>query len=510
MCDANGQFTYVNPTAVRTMKYAEGELIGRHFLSLIRPGLPAQVGEVYARQMVDRTPNTYLEFPSVTKTGETIWVSQHVQLLFEGETITGAQAIARNITRQKDTEDRLRRSEARYRSLIQGAAYGIYRTNADGRLLQVNPALVAMVGYDSAEELLAAGEMTAVYQDPAVRRELIEQCRTSGRLDGVEVLWKRKDGTPLTVQLSARTVRDETDNVSEFEVIAEDVSERRRLEDQLRQAQKIEAVGQLAGGIAHNFNNLLTAILGYTELLIARPDTTAAARADLEEIQKAGQRATVLTGQLLTFSRKQVPTPEEIDLNRTVGELQHMLRRVMREDITLTCDLAATPALIRVDPSEIEQAILNLVLNARDALPGGGHIRIQVAHVETSQPFVQGSQVFPPGEYVRLAVTDDGSGIAPDVLPAPVRAVLHDQSRGQRDGPRVGVGVRDRSAQQRVHLGRQRRREGHDVRVALSAAASIRARSRRRTGRRRQCGERTPRPRARFFSSKTRTRCARS
>ena len=416
-CDSAGLFTYVNPTAVRVMRYGEGELVGLHFLTLIRPDYRNQVGEAYARQLRERTPNTYLEFPALTKTGETIWVGQHVQLLHDDKRVVGVQAIARDITRQKEAEERLRRSEARYRSLIQGAAYGIYRTNDRGRLLQVNPALVAMLGYDSADELLALGETTTLFQDPAIRDRLMEECRQSGQIDGVEVLWKRKDDTRLTVRLSARAVRGEPDSVDEFQVMAEDVSERQRLEDQLRQAQKIEAVGQLAGGIAHNFNNLLTAILGYTELLLARLNTDDADRADLEEIRKAGERATALTGQLLAFSRKKAPMPEDIDLNSTVTELQEMLRRVVREDITLTCDFAPTPALIRIDPNEIEQVILNLALNARDALPAGGHIRLEVAHAHSSEALNPNSQLLPPGEYVRLSVSDDGAGIAPGVRP---------------------------------------------------------------------------------------------
>ena len=172
-CDGTGQFTYVNPTAVRTMRYEEGELVGRHFLTLIRPDYRDYVGEAYARQLLERTPNTYLEFPAVTKTGDTIWVGQHVQLVCDGEKVVGVHAIARDITRQKKAEDLLRDSEARYRSLIQGAAYGIYRTNEQGRLFEVNPALVAILGYDSADDLLAVGDMTMIYDDPAIRRRLI-------------------------------------------------------------------------------------------------------------------------------------------------------------------------------------------------------------------------------------------------------------------------------------------------------------------------------------------------
>jgi CheY-like chemotaxis protein len=180
------------------------------------------------------------------------------------------------------------------------------------------------------------------------------------------------------------------------------------------QSEKIESVGRLAGGIAHDFNNLLTAILGYTELLISHRAAADPDRADLEEIQKAGQRAASLTQQLLAFSRKQVLMPKDVDLNQTVAELKSMLTRLIREDITLSCELADQPATVRIDPAQIEQAILNLVLNARDALPAGGHIRLEVACVRRSQVDVPSDLQSMAGDYVRLRVVDDGVGIAPE------------------------------------------------------------------------------------------------
>jgi two-component system cell cycle sensor histidine kinase/response regulator CckA len=190
-------------------------------------------------------------------------------------------------------------------------------------------------------------------------------------------------------------------------------TERRALEERLTHLEKMESIGRLAGGIAHDFNNLLTAILGYTELLLTNRPADDPDRSALEEIQKAGQRAASLTQQLLAFSRKQVLQPQEVDLNQTVQRLQSMLTRLIREDITLMCDVADEPALVKIDPAQIEQAILNLVLNARDALPAGGWIRIDVA-------LLQAPDVVPPPDmaaadaYVRLRVRDNGVGVSPD------------------------------------------------------------------------------------------------
>jgi two-component system, cell cycle sensor histidine kinase and response regulator CckA len=199
--------------------------------------------------------------------------------------------------------------------------------------------------------------------------------------------------------------------------IARDITDRRQLEERLMQSEKIESVGRLAGGIAHDFNNLLTAILGYTELLISHHAEADPDRADLEEIQKAGQRAAALTQQLLAFSRKQVLMPKDVDLNQTVSGLKNMLGRLIREDITLTCELARQPATVKVDPTQIEQAILNLVLNARDALPAGGHIRLEVASVRRSQVDVPPDMQSMASDYVRLRVVDNGVGISPEARP---------------------------------------------------------------------------------------------
>jgi len=191
-----------------------------------------------------------------------------------------------------------------------------------------------------------------------------------------------------------------------------DTTARRALEERVTHLEKMESIGRLAGGIAHDFNNLLTAILGYTELLLSnRPDDDPD-RSALEEIQKAGQRAASLTHQLLAFSRKQVLLPQVVDLNQTVLGLQTMLTRLIREDIRLMCDVADKPALVRIDPTQIEQAILNLVLNARDALPAGGWIRIDVACLRPAD-VERPPDMAAADAYVRLRVSDNGVGIAP-------------------------------------------------------------------------------------------------
>jgi PAS domain S-box-containing protein len=403
----------VNPTAARVMQYDEGELVGRHFMTLIRHEDRTRAGDVYTRQLIERTPNTYFEFAAVTKRGDTVWLGQHVQLVYEGDTIVGVQAIARDITRQKTIEEQFRRSEARYRSLIQGAAYGIYRTTMDGTILDANPALAALLGYDSAEELMALN-MSAVYRKPSERAQIIERHRRdSVAVAGLDVNWKRKDGTPIVVRITARVV-DFEDGVSCFEGIVEDITAKRSFEEQLRQAQKMEAVGRLARGVAHDFNNVLAAILGCAELLAIRLEAGDPSRTEAEEIQKAAARGANLTRQLLAFSRRQPLEPQPLDLHAIVRGVDSMLAR-LTENIELHIHTPGPPPIARVESGQIEQVLLNLVVNARDAMPDGGTIDIVVEAVDLDERGVQAYPGMPPGRYGLIAVRDTGCGIAPDM-----------------------------------------------------------------------------------------------
>jgi two-component system cell cycle sensor histidine kinase/response regulator CckA len=320
----------------------------------------------------------------------------------------------RDDTARSRAREALEQSEANYRSLIQHAAYGIYRTSADGTFLDVNPALVAMLGYDKAEEVLALGHATAVCRDPATHAALMEQYRLSSGVSGVEIDWKRRDGTLLTVRLSGRAVFDWRGALDGFEVMAEDVTERRRLEDQLRQAQKMEAVGQLAGGIAHDFNNLLTGILGYTDMIMEQLGPAVPIWLDLQEIRRQAERGATLTQQLLAFSRKQVLRLTSVDLNSVVEEVEQVLRRVIGDHVEVRSQLGAETRPIRADAAQLEHALLNLALNARDAMPGGGPLVIETAMLRLDRPVSSVDALIPPGSYATLIVRDTGSGMDAD------------------------------------------------------------------------------------------------
>ena len=320
-----------------------------------------------------------------------------------------ADGIAVGIERKR-AEEALARSETTYRSLVEDSPFGIFRSTPDGRLLAVNPALVSILGYDSEAELLQKNMAADVYVDAAQRARLLDEVVKLDSLTG-ESLWRRKDAKTITVRHTARVVRDAAGRVDYFNVLVEDITERKLLEAQLRQAQKMEAVGRLAGGIAHDFNNLLTAILGSADLLLDTLSPDAPEREDLDEIRKAANRAADLTRQLLAFSRQQVLAPQVLDMNALVANLEKLLRRLIGEDVELRTVLAPDLGAVRADPGQLEQVIVNLAVNSRDAMPQGGQLTIETANVEFDEAYA--AEHFPaePGSYVLLAVTDTGTGM---------------------------------------------------------------------------------------------------
>src|SRR5438132_3611957 len=311
----------------------------------------------------------------------------------------------------KRHEEALRRSEARYRSLVQSAVYGIYRSSMEGRFLDVNPALIAMLGYSSIEEVLSLDTKVDVFADPEEHARLINEFRRGARLENVEVRWKRKNGNAITVRLSGRAVTSPEVAEQVLEVIAEDVTERRVLEDQFRQAQKMEAVGRLAGGVAHDFNNLLMVISGYTEVLMEHTAEDHALHPKIAAIQQASDRATTLTRQLLAFSRKQLLELKVVDVNAIVKDIERLLRPLIGENIELVSRLAGDLGRTRADAAQIEQVIMNLVVNSKDAMPNGGKIIIQTANESLDGDLPRECSYIQTGPYFMLSIEDNGHGM---------------------------------------------------------------------------------------------------
>ncbi len=411
--DETGRITSWSAAAEAVFGWPASETIGRSLAATI---IPRQHREGHARGLA-----RFLE------TGEGPILRQRIEITalhrdgreFPVElTVTPTRlgdhwlfgAFVRDLTDAKRAEQALRRSEASYRGLVEHAAYGIYRATADGKFLMVNPALFTMLGYPSAEDVLQLDISRDAYVDPAARVRILERCEQFGSAIE-EVAWRRRDGSTITVRLNGRPVRGPDGALECFEFIVDDVTEQRALEERLRQTQKMEAVGRLAGGIAHDFNNLLTAILGSVDFLRRALGPEHPEHAETEEIQKAAVRAADLTRQLLAFSRQQVLAPKVLELDALVTNLEKMLCRLIGEDVELRFAPKAARAAVRADPGQLEQVIVNLVVNARDAMPRGGKLTIETATVDLDAAYAWEHGTVEAGRYVMLAVTDTGVGI---------------------------------------------------------------------------------------------------
>src|ERR1700690_3353748 len=307
------------------------------------------------------------------------------------------------------TQDSLRRSESNFRSLVMNAPYGICRCNALGILQDANPALVAMFGYNSAAEIKGR-HLGSLYADAQQWFQTADYFHTRKEFNDLTTECVRKDGTVLVARISGRSIPNGKDG-NTFEIFMEDITETRTLELQLHQAQKMEAIGRLAGGIAHDFNNLLMVISGYSEFLLERLGPDPRLRGPAQEISNATQRATALTRQLLAFSRKQMLAPKVLDLNEVVAENLKMLTRMIGEDIDLVMVPGPTLGAVRADPGQIDQVIMNLAVNARDAMPQGGKLTIETANVSLDENFTRTHSPVVPGDYVMLSISDTGVGM---------------------------------------------------------------------------------------------------
>jgi PAS domain S-box-containing protein len=270
-----------------------------------------------------------------------------------------------------------RQAWLRFQSLFDNAVFGLYVSTVDGRFLQVNRALAEMLGYDSEDALIEVGP-SSMYLEPDRRAGLLQESLEAGVVPTRELNWLRRDGVPITVRVGGKMIEG-PDGSRVFEMIVQDITDEKRTEDELRQTQKMEAIGQLAGGVAHDFNNLLTVIGGNAELLEDELSDDGPLKEDLGQITQATQRAAALTRRLLSLSRKQPRDEQILDMNELVGDLHKMLVPLLGENITLLTELDPKGPTISMDPGELEQIVLNLVLNARDAMPEGGTLRMTTA-----------------------------------------------------------------------------------------------------------------------------------
>ena len=357
------------------------------------------------------------EYRLLARDGHIVWVYDEAAVVRdEGGQPCFIQGVMFDISEHKQKEEMLQKSEAKFRAIFERVAIGIALTDIEGRFMESNPALQKILGY-SGEELhnRAFTEFTHpddIPVDMDLYKELVR-----GKHDHyqMEKRYIRKDGGLVWAHLNVSLIRS-AGGESQFTIrMVEDITERKRLEIHFVQSQKMETVGRLAGGVAHDFNNILTVIKGYSQLSLSQIKEDHPLRGNIEEINRATERAEDLTHQLLAFSRRQIMDLKVLNLNTLVSGLGKMLRRVIGEDIEMVTVLADDLGRVKADPGQIEQVILNLAVNARDAMPTGGKLILETANVEWDEFYARSRMSVIPGWYVMLSVSDTGCGMSPEV-----------------------------------------------------------------------------------------------
>ena len=409
------RFTSVNDATVRTYGFSQEEFLGMTVLD-IRP--PEE-----KPTLLDYVNHIHLGLNSTgirrhrKKDGSLLFVEVR-GFAFERNGGSYELTLANDVTQRKLMEEALRQSQASLQSLVDSAPFGIIRSLLEGdRFESLNPAMLKILGGYSLDEAMHLKISTQVYSDPKDRGRLIEILRRNKTVQGYELNLLRRDGSTVPLRISGSLVRDPHTNAGYFTGYVEDMTQQSALEQQVRQVQKLEAVARLAGGVAHDFNNILVVVKLSTELMLAQTTPDNPLSKPLLQVSNAADRAAALTRQMLALGRQQIMQVRVINVNSVVTETSHMLRRIIGEDIRLVTNLCDTLENSRLDPNQVGQVILNLAVNARDAMPEGGTLHLETSNVNLDNAYSREHPPVQPGRYVMLAVSDTGTGIDKSILP---------------------------------------------------------------------------------------------
>ena len=398
----------------------DGQVDSETFFHMIHPGDRSRIEDEMLRCLATGA-DLDTEMRIVRPDGQTRWLAVHGRV-YRDEANRPVQVVGVNydITERKRAEESLRASRQMLETVINNIPQGVFWKDRNSIYLGANRVVLQSQGLKSPEEIVGKSD----YQLPGVTRaeaaafirrdrEVME--RDLPQLAIIEPM-TRAGGSTMWLETSKLPLHDASGHVIGVLGTWQDITERRRMEEQLRQSQKMEAVGRLAGGVAHDFNNLLTVILGYSEMLLAMlPPPAEHLRDSIEAVRDAGDRAAALTRQLLAFSRKQVLEPRVLNLNDVITHTEKLLRRLIGENIVLSTVLTEDLDLVRVDPGQMEQVLMNLAVNARDAMADGGRLTIETRALDIAPERTKADDDCPPGRYVQLSVTDTGAGMTPEV-----------------------------------------------------------------------------------------------
>jgi len=417
--DAASRFLRVNRAMAQRIGLRDpAQAVGRTDADFFAPDHAAAALKDEQEIMRTGQPIVGVEERETWPDGRSAWVSTTKMPLRDASgSPVGTFGISRDITERMEAERRLLESEVRFRTaFMTGTDAFLIAGMSDGRIYEANDQFLAMYGYRRDEVVGHTSLELGLWPDPEQRRSLISRLLAEGQVRNVEVFARRKSGEVFPTVASVAALPGEDPRLL-LSVIRDVTAQRRAddalrsMEEQFRQAQRLEAVGRLAGGVAHDFNNILTAITGYAQLMLLDFRENDPRRTDLDEILAASQRAAALTRQLLAFSRKQVLQPRVLDLNDVVKGLEKMLRRLIGEDISLAFTAGEGLKAVRADPGQIEQVLLNLAVNARDAMPQGGKLTIETQNAELDEAYAATHAGASQGDYVMLAVSDTGIGM---------------------------------------------------------------------------------------------------
>src|SRR5881398_3958214 len=410
LLDETGAITYVSQAATRLLGYGVPELTGTNALGFLHPDDLA-LTERLCRQLLDQ-PGTPIrtELRARHKDGSYHLVEAVAVNRLDDPAVGAVVANWRDITERLRAEQALRNSEQSYRSLVDGVRDVIFALSPGGEVTSLNPAFEEMTGFPPAEWVGRPFEALVHPEDVPLALDLFGRVLQGEPRPTIQFRILTRAGTYRVAEFSASAqLRD--GKLLGILGIGRDVTERLGLEQQLRQAQKMEAVGRLAGGIAHDFNNILTAITGHADLLLEDLGHHDPRRADVDEIRRSAERAAGLTRQLLAFSRQQVLQPKVVDLNALVLDMDKLLRRLIGEDVELATVLDPALGRVTADPGQLEQVIVNLAVNARDAMPNGGRLTLETKNVDLDADYPTDRVTIPAGRYVMLVISDTGTGM---------------------------------------------------------------------------------------------------
>jgi PAS domain S-box-containing protein len=421
--DFDGKFVDANQAALALLGYDRTDISSVNLASLLDERDLSKALQDMNEMIQTGFQKEITEYGLKRKDGGIVYVETQSSVIYRDGKPHSIQGIARDITERKRAEEALRHSEERYRNIVESIQDGYFENDLAGNLTFVNDIICKHLGYTK-EELIGFNYMKYASEENSkeLYRHFSELYRTGHPIKPFMVEYMRKDRSRMIAEISVSLIRDSEGKPIGFRGISRDVTERKReeeeklsLQEQLRQSQKMEAIGQLAGGVAHDFNNLLTVIKGYSQLSFLDLKEDNPVWGNIQEIDKATQRATDLTRQLLAFSRRQILNPKVLDLNALLKDLEKMLHRLIGEDVELVTLLSGDLGKVKVDPSQIEQVIFNLAVNARDAMPSGGKLAIETANAELDEEYAHAHVSVTPGRYVRLSVSDTGSGMTREV-----------------------------------------------------------------------------------------------